>query len=29
MFVRFHDGMVARWTEYSDPNVYLRAVDAP
>lgn len=27
MFVRFVDGKVARWTEYSDPNVYHRAVD--
>ena len=27
MFVRFRDGQVARWTEYSDPNVYHRAVD--
>ena len=29
MFVRFRDGEVARWTEYSDPNVYQRAVDGP
>ena len=29
MFVRFRDGKVARWTEYSDPNVYHRAVDGP
>lgn len=27
MFVRFRDGQVAHWTEYSDPNVYHRAVD--
>ena len=27
MFVRFRDGAVVRWTEYSDPNVYRRAVD--
>lgn len=27
MFVRFRDDKVARWTEYSDPNVYHRAVD--
>ena len=29
MFVRFRDGTVTRWTEYSDPNVYQRAVDEP
>jgi ketosteroid isomerase-like protein len=27
MFVRFRAGEVASWTEYSDPNVYHRAVD--
>lgn len=27
MFVRIRDGRVVRWTEYSDPNVYHRAVD--
>ena len=27
MFVEFRDGEVARWTEYSDPNVYQRAVE--
>lgn len=26
MVVRFRDDLVARWTEYSDPNVYHRAV---
>jgi len=26
MFVRFRGDVVVRWTEYSDPNVYQRAV---
>jgi uncharacterized protein len=29
MFVRFRAGEVVHWTEYSDPNVYHRAVDEP
>jgi len=29
MFVRFVDSRVVRWTEYSDPHVYHRAVDGP
>jgi uncharacterized protein len=28
MFLRFRDGLVSQWTEFSNPNVYAEAVDA-